>query len=226
MSKTLYKKIKRFLDILFSLLLLTLFSPLFLLITAAIWITDRCEICIRDPLRIGLNGSKFRMYKFRTMHVNAHDEILNNPKYAKLKKKWETNGNKLKIEEDPRITKVGRLLRKTDLDELPQLINVLKGEMSLVGPRPMYEDEIIRFMKKNTKGGKYSNEKLKQYLKNISKVRPGITGMWQVSGRNEIPFDERLRMDSEYAQSQNFWDDFKILLKTPYIVLTRKGAYE
>jgi lipopolysaccharide/colanic/teichoic acid biosynthesis glycosyltransferase len=112
------------------------------------------------------------------------------------------------------------------LDELPQLINVLKGEMSLVGPRPMYEDEIIRFMKKNTKGGKYSNEKLKQYLKNISKVRPGITGMWQVSGRNEIPFDERLRMDSEYAQSQNFWDDFKILLKTPYIVLTRKGAYE
>jgi lipopolysaccharide/colanic/teichoic acid biosynthesis glycosyltransferase len=226
MSKTLYRKIKRIFDLLFSFLLLILLSPLFFLITVAIWITDRCKICIRDPLRLGLSGSKFRMYKFRTMHVNAHDEILNNPKYGELKKQWETNGNKLRIDEDPRITKIGKLLRKTDLDELPQLINVLKGEMSLVGPRPMYEDEIIRFMEKNSQGGEYSNERVKEYIENISKVRPGITGVWQVSGRNEIPFYERLRMDSEYALSQNLWDDLKILLKTPYIVLTRKGAYE
>jgi lipopolysaccharide/colanic/teichoic acid biosynthesis glycosyltransferase len=226
MSKMLYRKIKRVYDIFLSFFLLVVLSPLFLLITAAIWLTDRCEICIRDPLRLGLNGSKFRMYKFRTMVVGAHDEMLNNPEYGKLKKKWETNGNKLKIKEDPRITKVGSILRKTDLDELPQLINVLKGEMSLVGPRPMYEDEIERYMKNNNKTGKYRNEKLKEYLKNISKVRPGITGRWQVSGRNEIPFQERLRIDSEYVQNQNIWEDLKILLKTPYIVLTRKGAYE
>lgn len=218
MSKMLYKIIKRISDIVLSLLLLILFLPFFLLVAFLIWLGDRNEICVRDPLRIGLGGKEFRMYKFRTMIPNAHREILENPEYVDLKGKWESNGNKLKIDEDIRITKIGKLLRKTDLDELPQLVNVLMGHMSLVGPRPMYKDELERHLKDNPQDEKY--------LKDILSVRPGITGLWQVSGRNEIPFGKRLKMDSKYAQEQNFLLDVKILLKTPYVVLTRKGAYE
>jgi len=218
MSKMPYKIIKRVSDIILSLLLLILFSPFLLLASLLIWFGDRSEICVRDPLRIGLGGKEFRMYKFRTMIPNAHREILENPEYEDLKKKWEVNGNKLKIEEDIRITKIGRLLRRTDLDELPQLVNVLMGHMSIVGPRPMYKDELERHLKKNPEDEKY--------LKNILTVRPGITGLWQVSGRNEIPFGKRLKMDAEYSQEQNLLLDMKILLKTPYVVLTRKGAYE
>ena len=214
----LYKIIKRICDIVISIVLLILFSPFLFLIALIIWISDKGEICIKDPLRLGLKGKEFRMYKFRTMISNAHNEILNNPKYADLKKKWEINGNKLKVDEDIRINNIGKILRKTDLDELPQIINVLKGQMSLVGPRPMYKDEVLRHFKKYPRDEKY--------LENIFKVRPGITGIWQVSGRNKIPFSERLRMDSEYAKNQNFLQDLKILIKTPYVVLTRKGAYE
>lgn len=218
MSKMLYKTIKRVCDFILSIILLILFSPFLFVITIIIWFSDKGEICVKDPLRLGLRGREFRMYKFRTMIPNAHNEILHNPEYADLKKKWETNGNKLKINEDRRISNIGKLLRKTDLDELPQIFNVLKGQMSLVGPRPMYKDEVLRHLKKNPKDEKY--------LEDIFKVRPGITGIWQVSGRNEIPFSERLKMDSEYAKNQNFLQDLKILIKTPYIVLTRKGAYE
>ncbi|MFA7628558.1 MAG: sugar transferase [Candidatus Dojkabacteria bacterium] len=218
MSKMPYKIIKRVSDIILSLFLLILFSPFLLLVSFLIWLGDRSEICVRDPLRIGLGGKEFRMYKFRTMIPNAHREILENPEYADLKKKWEVNGNKLKIEEDIRITNIGKFLRKTDLDELPQLVNVLMGHMSIVGPRPMYKDELERHLETNPKDEKY--------LKNILNVRPGITGLWQVSGRNEIPFGKRLKMDAKYAQEQGFLLDMRILLKTPYVVLTRKGAYE
>ena len=218
MSKMPYKIIKRVSDIILSLFLIILFSPFLLLVSFLIWLGDRNEICVKDPLRIGLGGKEFRMYKFRTMIPNAHREILENPEYANLKKKWERNGNKLKIDEDIRITKIGKLLRKTDLDELSQLVNVLIGHMSIVGPRPMYKDELERHLKDNSQD--------ERYLKDILSVKPGITGLWQVSGRNEIPFGKRLKMDSKYAQEQNFLLDVKILLKTPYVVLTRKGAYE
>jgi len=214
----LYRKIKRLFDIIASFIILILTSPLLLIISLLILLIDKGEIFVKDPLRMGMNGREFRMYKFRTMIPNAHQEILNNPKYSELKKKWEENGNKLKIEEDTRITCIGKFLRKTDLDEIPQLYNVLKGEMSLIGPRPMYKDEIERYLKKRPKD--------EEYLNDIFKVRPGLTGIWQVSGRNEIPFSERLRIESEYSKNFNFFDDLKILLETPYIVLTRKGAYE
>ena len=214
----LYSKIKRLLDILFSIVILIITSPLLIIIFLLIWLTDGGDTLLRDPLRIGQNEKEFRMYKFRTMIPDAHNEILHNPEYSELKKEWEKNGNKLKINKDSRITTVGKILRKTDLDELPQLINVLKGEMSLVGPRPTYKDEVERHLKKNPKDLKY--------FKQISTVRPGITGLWQVSGRNEIAFSERLRMDTEYSEKYNLWLDLKILLKTPYIVITRKGAYE
>jgi len=218
MSKMPYKIIKRVSDIVLSLFLLILFLPFFLLVSFLIWLGDRNEICVRDPLRIGLNGKEFHMYKFRTMMPNAHKEILENPAYSSLKEKWESNGNKLRIDEDIRITRVGKLLRKTDLDELPQIINVLRGDMSIVGPRPMYKDELERHLKSNP-----GDEK---YLEDIFSVRPGITGLWQVSGRNEIPFTKRLKMDAWYSDKQSLLLDIKILLKTPYVVLTRKGAYE
>lgn len=221
-----YKVIKRIVDFILAIILILFFSPLLIVITILIWITDQGEICVKEPLRLGFKGKEFRMYKFRTMIPNAHDEILNNPSYAQMKEKWQKNGNKLKIEEDRRITKIGKLLRKTDLDELPQLFNVLKGEMSLVGPRPVYRDEVERFLEKNRKGAEYSNVEIKAFLKNIAEIRPGLTGIWQVSGRNEIPFPKRLEMDSEYVKNLNIFTDLKILLKTPFVILTRKGAYE
>lgn len=210
--------IKNFLDILFSSLLLLIFLPLLLIIGILIYITDKGDIFVKDPLRIGKNRREFRMYKFRSMIPNAHQEILNNPKYKDLKNKWEKNGNKLKLEDDIRITWIGKILRKTDIDELPQIINIIKGDMSLIGPRPMYKDELERHLTKYPKD--------KEYLKEIFKVKPGITGIWQVSGRNKISFSERLKMDSEYTKNINFITDLKIFFKTPYVVLTRKGAYE
>lgn len=218
MSKMPYMIIKNFLDILFSSLLLLIFLPLLLIIGILIYITDKGDIFVKDPLRIGKNRREFRMYKFRSMIPNAHQEILNNPKYKDLKNKWEKNGNKLKLEDDIRITWIGKILRKTDIDELPQIINIIKGDMSLIGPRPMYKDELERHLTKYPKD--------KEYLKEIFKVKPGITGIWQVSGRNKISFSERLKMDSEYTKNINFITDLKIFFKTPYVVLTRKGAYE
>jgi lipopolysaccharide/colanic/teichoic acid biosynthesis glycosyltransferase len=218
MSKMLYSKIKRILDILFSLTVLIILSPFFLVISLIIWLTDRGTIFVKDPLRLGQGEKEFTMYKFRTMIPNAHKEILENDKYLHLRKKWEENGNKLKVNEDIRITKIGKFLRKTDLDELPQFFNVLKGDMSIVGPRPPYRDELERHLLKYPEDSKY--------LKDAFNIKPGITGLWQVSGRNEIVFSERLRIDAKYSKKYNFWLDLKILLKTPYIVLTRRGAYE
>lgn len=214
MSKMLYPKIKRILDILISLILLTILLPLFLVISFLIWIKDKGTIFVPSPRRLtGQNMDEFFMYKFRSMIPNAHQEIIENPEYLEIKKKWLENDRKLKLDEDPRLTKIGKLLRKTDIDELPQLINVLKGEMSLVGPRPMYTDELPS----------RDSEKL---IASVFSVQPGITGIWAVSGRNEISFKKRLKIESEYAKNLSFWNDFKILLKTPYVVLTRKGAYE
>ena len=218
MLRILYKVIKRFFDILLSIFLLTLFSPLLIVVSFLIYISDRSDIFVKDPLRLGKDGKEFRMFKFRTMVPNAHNELLENPKYKKLKKKWQENGNKLKVDEDIRITGIGKFLRRTDIDELPQLFNVLIGQMSLIGPRPTYKTEIQEHIKKNPND--------KKYLDIISQTRPGITGIWQVSGRNSIPFHKRAIMDAKYVQDLNFLTDLKILLKTPYVVLTREGAYE
>ena len=211
-----YRKIKRFLDVLISLLLLILCIPLFSVVSFLIWITDRDSIFVLSPRRLkGKDMCEFRMYKFRSMIPNAHEEILNNPEYSEVKEEWLRTDGKLKISEDPRITWIGKILRKTDIDELPQLINVLKGDMSLVGPRPMYKEELEK-ISNGTKGN----------LKDVFSVMPGITGMWAVSGRNTISFDARLCIEAEYAKNLSFWNDLKILLKTPYVVISRKGAYE
>jgi len=218
MSKMSYKKNKRILDIVFSFLLLIILSPILLLISFLIWATDRHEIFVKEPLRLGIKGKEFKMYKFRTMIPNAHEEIQNNPKYSNTKEKWIKHDGKLRISEDPRITFVGKILRKTDIDELPQLLNVLKGDMSIVGPRPMYQGEVRRYLTKNNEGRKY--------IRRIQRVRPGITGIWQVSGRNNIKFSDRVVLESKYAAHITFTDDVKIFFKTPWVVLTRRGVYE
>jgi undecaprenyl-phosphate galactose phosphotransferase len=218
MSKMPYKIIKRVYDILISLLLLLIAFPFLLIVSIIIWLTDRGEIYVKDPLRIGQGGKEFRMYKFRSMIPNAHKEILHNPKYAELKKKWQSNGNKLKIKDDSRVTWIGKLLRSTDMDELPQLLNVLKGDMSIIGPRPLYRTELDEHLK--------SHPKDKKYLEDILFVKPGITGIWQVSGRNKIPLSQRLKMEAQYSKNINLLTDIKILLKTPFVVITRRGAYE
>ena len=218
MSKISYKAIKRVFDIILSIVFLLLFSPLLLLASLLIFLTDRKGVFVKEPLRYGLGGKEFRMFKFRTMIPNAHRELLENPKYRRLKEKWEKNGNKLKVDEDSRITWIGKILRKTDIDELPQLLNVLIGQMSLVGPRPTYKTEIEAHLKKYPKD--------EQYLKYIFMISPGMTGIWQVSGRNDISLHKRLAMEATYARNLNFLTDLKILLKTPKIVLSREGAYE
>ena len=213
-----YSKIKRLEDIIISSILILLFIPFFFTVAVIIKLTDGGEVFLSDPMRIGLNGKDFFMYKFRTMIPDAHRQIMENPKYKEKKKQWMKNGGKLKIKEDPRITWIGKILRKTDLDELPELFNVLKGEMSLVGPRPSYQYEIDQYLKKNP-------DKLSLVYK-VWSVKPGLTGLWQVSGRNDIPFDERMKMDARYSQNYDLVLDLGILLQTPYVVLTRKGAYE
>ena len=218
MSGTPYKVVKRILDVILSFSLLVFFLPLLLLVSILIFLTDGKNIFVKEPLRHGYGGKEFRMFKFRTMIPNAHRELLENPKYKELKVKWEKNDNKLRIDEDLRVTWIGEILRKTDIDELPQLVNVLVGQMSLVGPRPTYKTEIEAHLKKYPKD--------EQYLKYIFMISPGITGIWQVSGRNDISLHERLAMEAKYAKNLNFLTDLKILLKTPKIVLSREGAYE
>lgn len=217
MSKMPYRMVKRILDIVISSILLCIFSPLLLLVYILIWLEDRSEVFVKEPIRLGLNGKEFRMYKFRSMIPNAHKEILTNSKYSDLKKKWKKQDGKLKIGEDSRITKLGSILRKTDIDELPQLLNVFKGEMSIVGPRPMYRLEIEEHLKKYPKDSKK--------IEKIFTVRPGITGIWQVSGRNDIIFKERVNMESEYSENYNICLDMNIFFLTPYVVFTRKGAH-
>jgi undecaprenyl-phosphate galactose phosphotransferase len=158
--------------------------------------------------RIGRGGVVFPCLKFRTMVLNS-EEVLqeflaNNPKAAL---EWQETQ---KLQDDPRITSLGKILRKTSLDELPQLFNVLKGDMSLVGPRPIIAAEIVHY-----------NHKISDY----QMVRPGITGLWQVSGRSNISYEQRVNLDSWYVQNWSIWHDFTILLKTIPAVLRRDGAY-
>jgi len=195
---------KRVIDIILSGIGLIILSPLFLVIAIAIKLTSSGPIFYRWHV-VGLNKRKFVSYKFRTMVTNA-DELK-----AKLMDKNEMNSIVFKMKNDPRITKVGRLLRKFSLDELPQLYSVLKGDMSLVGPRPPLATEIPKF---------------KNWHRRKLSVKPGITCLWQCSGRNHIVnFDDWVMMDLKYIDQWSLWLDFKILLKTIPAVLLGRGAY-
>jgi len=157
----------------------------------------------------------FYPYKFRTMITNAYFLLKTDPKFKKAYQEQQKGGN-YKIKNDPRITRVGKLLRKYSLDEVPQLLNVLRGEMSLVGPRPYYPEELENQQKR------YPNTK--RFVQEVLSVKPGITGFWQVNGRSELNFDKRIQMDAEYARKRSLWYDILIIFKTPWAMLSGKGA--
>src|SRR3990167_2101268 len=209
-----YKKyFKRIIDLLGTIFLLLFFSPVYILTVIVIKLDSDGPILADVPERIGEQGKKFKMYKFRSMIVNAHHLLRTDPKFYKLYDQYKKGSYKLK--KDPHITKVGKFIRKHSLDEIPQLINVLRGEMSLVGPRAYYPDELENQQKKYPQ--------TKKLVKVVLSVRPGITGAWQVSGRSEVNFDKRIEMDAWYVQRQNILDDIMILLKSPWAMISGRG---
>jgi len=209
-----YDFVKRTVDIFLTLCLLVFFLPIIIIVSVAIKITSPGPIFADTPERIGKKGRKFKMYKFRSMIQNAHHLLREDPKFRELYNKYKKGSYKLK--NDPRITPIGHFIRKHSLDEVPQFLNVLKGEMSIVGPRAYYPDELADQQKK------YPHTK--NAVKIVLSVKPGITGLWQVSGRSEINFDKRIQLDAEYVKKRSLRNDFLIILKSPWVMLTGKGA--
>jgi lipopolysaccharide/colanic/teichoic acid biosynthesis glycosyltransferase len=202
---------KRAIDILGSALAIIVFSPLFILIAAAVKLTSRGPVLFKQE-RVGGYGRRFTFLKFRSMKCvndsSIHQDYIRRFIAGEIGK---SHGGAFKIKNDPRLTRIGGFLRKSSLDELPQLINVLKGEMSLVGPRPAIPYEIDLYQA--------------WHRGRFLEVKPGITGLWQVTGRSRTTFDEMVRLDLQYAKQWSLWLDIKILLQTPRAVLSREGAY-
>ncbi len=195
--------VKRLIDVTVSAVGLLLCAPLFLLIALAVRLDSPGPVIFRQT-RVGLRGRHFEMYKFRSMHVGAEEQ------QDMLAEFNEADGPIFKIRDDPRLTRVGRILRRLSLDELPQLVNVLRGEMSLVGPRPPIPAEV---------------EKYQEWHKKRLEAPPGMTGLWQVSGRSRLSFDEMVLLDVYYIENWSLWLDFKILMRTIPKVLLGEGAY-
>ena len=200
---------KRLFDIGFSLLVLGVFSPLYLVIAVAIAITSSGSIFYIQT-RVGRNFRPFRCIKFRTMVSNA-DQMLEEmvAQSPQIRKEF---ADDFKLKEDPRITKIGSFLRLTSLDELPQFWNVLRGDMSVVGPRPLVPEELQRYGRR---------------INTVLKIKPGITGLWQVSGRNDIPYPKRIQIDVYYATSRNWLLDIWVIVKTIGVMIFphKNGAY-
>ena len=197
----------RALDIAVSFLALVFLAPLLIFVAVAVYLSDPGPIFFAHR-RIGRNGQAFPCLKFRSMVIDADrrlNELLSMDPHARFE--WEQDH---KLRNDPRITAIGAFLRRSSIDELPQLMNVLRGEMSIVGPRPIVEDEVVRY-----------GRKFKMYCR----VRPGITGLWQVSGRNDISYRRRVACDVLYARSKSLTFDLKIILMTLPAVLNAKGSY-
>lgn len=206
--------IKRLIDLVLSLFLLILFFPIGLVIAVLIRLETSGPVFADTPERVGKDGKLFKMFKFRSMVENAHMMLRHDPKMRSLYEKYKRNSYKLI--EDPRVTRLGKFLRKHSLDEVPQLINVLRGEMSLIGPRAYYPDELTN------QQNKYPETR--SLVKNVLSIKPGITGYWQVSGRSEVNFDKRIAMDADYVTNRSLWYDIKILIRTPLAMITGKGA--
>lgn len=208
------KSFKRVIDIVSAVFLLVLFSPIFIITAIMIVIDSEGPIFADVPERIGENGKRFKMYKFRSMITNAHYMLRTDPRFTKLYDQYKKGSYKLK--KDPRITNVGKFIRRHSIDEIPQLINILSGEMSLVGPRAYYPDELENQLKK------YSHTK--KLVNKVLSVKPGITGLWQVSGRSEINFDKRIAIDAKYVENISLCNDLKIIIKTPIVMISGWGA--
>lgn len=209
-----YLYAKRAMDVISSIFLLLFFSPIIVIIAIAIKLNSKGPILADTPQRVGRNGKLFKMYKFRSMVENAHEILRDNPRYSRLYDVYKKGSYKLK--DDPRITAVGRFIRKHSLDEIPQALNILKGEMSLVGPRAYYPDELRDQQKKYP----HTIDSVKVVLS----VKPGVTGFWQVSGRSEINFDKRIEMDASYVRKRSLLYDFWIISKTPWAMISGRGA--
>ena len=199
-----YWAVRRAQDILLSSLALVVLSPLLLVTYAAIWIDSPGASPIFTQQRVGRNGKLFKMYKFRTMCPDAEQKL------KELMERNEKDGPVFKMKNDPRITRVGKFLRKTSIDELPQFFDVLRGDMSLVGTRPPTVDEYKQY---------------ESHHKRRLSMKPGITGLWQVSGRSNIEdFEEVVKLDVQYIDNWSLWGDIKILFKTVYVVFAGRGA--
>ena len=209
-----YEIIKRIIDLALVIILLIIFTPAMIITAFLIKTTSEGPIFADTPKRVGKNGKKFYAYKFRSMIVNAHELLKTDPKYERLHEKYKKSSYKL--QKDPRLTKIGKALRKYSIDETPQFFNVLKGEMSIVGPRPYYVDELEEQQEK------YPQTKI--LVKEMLRVKPGISGFWQVSGRSNVNFDKRIEMDAYYARKKSLLLDLLILLKTPWVMISGKGA--
>ena len=200
-----YLGIKRIFDIVASLLAIILLSPVFLIFIVLIRIDSKGKAFYKHK-RIGKYGKYIYLYKFRSMYIDADDRLKELLKDPKMKKEWKEN---FKLEDDPRITKIGKFLRKTSLDELPQLLNILKGDMSIVGPRPVIDEEIKKYGKNQ-----------KKFLS----VTPGLTGWWACNGRSDITYEERIKLELYYVDHCSLLLDIKCILKTVIAVLRKSGA--
>ncbi len=198
-----YRVIKRILNLLCSFVGVIVLSPFFLIISLLIKVTSKGPVFFVHE-RVGLNGRKFKLIKFRTMVNNAEEMIASFS--PEQKKEWEEN---YKLKDDPRITKIGKFLRRTSLDELPQLINILKGDMSIVGPRPVVDEELNWYGDKKDK---------------LLSVKPGLTGWWAVNGRSNVPYPERCDLELYYVDHISFALDVKIILKTLGAIIKKDGA--
>ncbi len=198
----LYEIIKRSIDVVGAFMGLIILSPILIIVAMIIKIESRGPI-IFSQIRVGLNGKEFKMYKFRSMVENA-EELKSG-----LESKNEMSGPMFKIKDDPRITRIGKFIRKTSIDELPQLINVIKGEMSLVGPRPSLPNEVKKF---------------EEWMHERLTVKPGLTCYWQVSGRNNIDFEDWMKLDIKYVRERNIFIDIKLIFRTAIMLLGDKNA--
>ena len=202
-KKGIYEISKRGIDIIGAGSGLLLLSPIIAIVACAVKFTSKGPIFFSQK-RVGKNGKVFKMYKFRSMVVNA-GELK-----EKLSHKNEMSGPMFKMKDDPRVTKVGKFIRRTSLDELPQLWNVLKGDMSLVGPRPSLPKEVKQFEK---------------WMFRRLTVKPGLTCYWQVSGRNNIDFEDWMKLDISYVEDRNLWIDIKLIFKTVFVLFGDKNAH-
>ncbi len=210
MNSKAFFALKRIIDIFGSLFLIILFSPIIIITAILIKITSPGPIFFRQ-LRVGKNKT-FWMYKFRSMYTGDNDKFLKE-KHPKLWEKYKKLDWKLPLDEDPRITPVGKKIRSLTIDEFPQFLNVLKGEMALVGPRAYRDEELREYARKYPQTQKS--------IDIIRSAKPGITGPWQISGRNDLNFEQRAQLDACYIQKRSLWDEILILLKTPKAMLSR-----
>lgn len=201
-----YKYIKRFLDIVGSLLALIVFSPIFLILSLIIKSQDGGSAFFAQE-RIGKGGKPFMMYKFRSMRMDAERILKSDPD---LYAKYVANDYKLLADEDPRITPIGRWMRRTSVDELPQFVNILKGDMSIIGPRPVVEKELEEYCDRKDK---------------FLSVRPGAMGLWQATGRSNISYPERCDVELKYIDNISFGYDVKIFFQTIFSIFKKEGAY-